>query len=82
MKIKIHPDEFVNRHIGPRNKDLDLMRTKCGAESIDALIDETIPANIRLDKKLKINPALSEHQFIRQLKKTASKNKILYRDGI
>jgi glycine dehydrogenase len=76
MKTIIPPDEFVNRHIGPSSKDLEQMRAECGAESIDALIDETIPAIIRLDKKLKINPALSEHQFIRQLKKTASKNKV------
>ena len=76
MKTIIPPDEFVNRHIGPSSKDLEKMRAECGAESIDALIDETIPAIIRLDKKLKINTALSEHQFVRQLKKTASKNKV------
>ncbi len=76
MRTKIHFDKFVNRHIGPRNKDLEQMRAECGADSINALIDETIPANIRLDKELKLNPALSEHQFIRRLKKTALKNKV------
>lgn len=76
MKTITDPGKFVNRHIGPRNKDLEQMRAECGAESIDALIDETIPANIRLDKELKLKPALSENQFIRELKKTASKNKV------
>jgi len=76
MKTNIHPNKFVNRHIAPSNKDLEQMRAECGAESIDSLIDETIPANIRLEKKLKLNPAVSEHQFIKELKKTASKNKV------
>ncbi|RKY96712.1 MAG: glycine dehydrogenase (aminomethyl-transferring), partial [Ignavibacteriae bacterium] len=76
MKTKTKTDKFVNRHIGPAKKDLEQMRAECGAESIDALIDETIPANIRLDKELKLDPALSEHQFIKELKKTALKNKV------
>jgi len=71
MKPKTDSEEFVNRHIGPRNKDLEQMRAECSAESLDALIDETIPDNIRLDKELNLSPALSEHQFVRQLKKTA-----------
>ena len=76
MKTNIHPNKFVNRHIAPSNKDLEQMRAECGAESIDSLIDETIPVNIRLEKKLKLNPAVSEHQFIKELKKTASQNKV------
>jgi len=76
MKTNIHPNKFVNRHIAPSNKDLEQMRADCGAESIDSLIDESIPANIRLDKELKLNPPVSEHQFIKDLKKTASKNKV------
>ena len=41
------PDKFVFRHIGPRPSDLEPMLEAVGASSLDALIDEAIPADIR-----------------------------------
>ncbi len=71
-----HPDKFVNRHIGPRNHQLEEIAKFCGVNSVDDLIDETIPANIRLNKKLSLAPAVTEYSFIKNLKKIASKNKV------
>ena len=71
-----HPDKFVNRHIGPRDHQLVEMAEFCGAKSIDDLIEETIPANIRLKKELGIAPAVNEHTYITNLSEIASKNKI------
>ncbi len=71
-----HPDKFVNRHIGPRDNQLDEMVKMCGGNSIDKLIDETIPADIRIDEKLNLDPAVNEHAFIENLKKIASQNKV------
>jgi glycine dehydrogenase len=76
MKLFDHPDKFVNRHIGPSSEELDKMVKTCGADSIEQLIDETIPAQIRLKEELKIQSPVNEHIYIEDLKKTAAKNKV------
>ena len=76
MKKLEHPDKFVNRHIGPRTFQLEEMAKTCGVNSIDELIDKTIPANIRYNKKLDLTPAVTENTFIKKLQKIASKNKV------
>ena len=52
--------EFIRRHNGPREHDETHMLDVINASSIDALIDETVPAAIRLDSALECGPALSE----------------------
>ncbi len=42
-------DDFVGRHIGPRPDDLAEMLSVIGVSSVDELIDETVPAPIRMD---------------------------------
>src|SRR3990170_2434558 len=76
MKSLEHPDKFLSRHIGPRDNQLQDMVKICGVNSVDELIDETIPSNIRLNKELNLSPAVSEHTFIENLTKIASLNKI------
>jgi glycine dehydrogenase len=67
---------FASRHIGPREKDIKTMLAKTGATSLDELIDQTIPFNIRLQKPLNLPEGLSEHEYLQELKLTASRNKI------
>ncbi|MBC8046737.1 MAG: glycine dehydrogenase (aminomethyl-transferring), partial [Fimbriimonadaceae bacterium] len=57
------------------------MLNEIGISSFDQLIDETIPANIRLQKKLKLSDALTEYQYLDHIKKKAAKNKV-YRNYI
>lgn len=71
-----HYDKFENRHIGPREEDQLIMLKECGLNSIDELIDETIPANIKLNKELSIDEPLSEFEFAQKLNQIAAKNKI------
>lgn len=71
-----HPDKFVNRHIGPSDEDINEMVSVCGVKSIDELIDQTIPAGIRLKDEIKLDPELSEYDFIKHLKELASRNQI------
>ncbi len=52
MKEFDHPDKFVNRHIGPTEDELNQMAKACGANSMDDLIDQTVPSNIRLKEIL------------------------------
>lgn len=76
MKELGHPDKFEDRHIGPTTEELSDMAKSCGLNSVDELIDETIPAQIRLNKKLKLSPALNEHILIEELKDIAKKNEV------
>jgi len=76
MKEFDHPDKFLNRHIGPSDQELDEMVKACGAESIEQLINETIPEGIRLKEELKLKSPVNEHIFIEDLRKIADKNKV------
>ena len=67
---------FANRHIGIGEKDLAVMLEKIGVESLDELVNKTIPANIRLKEKLKLEPAMTEREFSEHIAWLASKNKI------
>ncbi|MBN8702065.1 MAG: aminomethyl-transferring glycine dehydrogenase [Bacteroidetes bacterium] len=68
-------DLFVNRHNGPGKSQIETMIKKIGVGSVDELIAQTIPTNIRLKNKLNISPALSEFEYHKQLRITAKKNK-------
>ena len=75
----MHPldanDWFAPRHIGPSPAERDAMLAAIGAASLDALIDEAIPASIRLKQPLSLPPAESEHQYLRRLTRIARRNK-------
>ena len=69
-------DIFRNRHIGPRENDLKEMLKIIKADSLDKLIDDTVPSNIRLEKPLNLDKPLSEFELLNRLKSIASKNKL------
>ena len=66
---------FTDRHIGPSNKDINLMLETLNVESLDALTKQTVPADILLDKNLDLSPAVSENQYLANLKELVAKNK-------
>ena len=72
----ITTDKFVNRHNGPRENDVKAMLAKIGAKSVDELIDQTIPAAIRLKKPLNLSAGMTEYNYHKHLRAIASKNKI------
>ena len=53
-------DNFLTRHLGPREKEIQQMLSFIGVESIEELLTETIPEEIRLKDKLESNTPLSE----------------------
>ena len=67
---------FTRRHVGPGEDDQRSMLSRMGLNSVDELIDQTIPASIRLSKPLDIEPALSERDALAELKTKANKNKV------
>lgn len=69
-------DSFEKRHIGISKEDLESMLSSVNVESLDELIAQTIPSKIRLTKDLDIPDALSEYEYLNELKKIASKNKV------
>ena len=68
--------EFSGRHIGPGERETAEMLKTIGVGSLDELIDKTVPASIRLKKPLKIPVAQTEFEYLGELKKIASKNKV------
>jgi glycine dehydrogenase len=69
-------ESFSSRHIGPDADETAAMLKAVGAASLDALIDEAIPARIRLAKPLNVPEGLSEYHFLRDLQDTAKKNQL------
>ena len=74
-------DSFVDRHIGPRREDVDVMLEKIRYPSLDDLIKDTIPADIRHDRLLKLGESQTEHEVLAELRKIASQNEV-YRSFI
>jgi glycine dehydrogenase len=66
---------FVSRHIGPRSADLAHMLDVVGAPTLDALIAQTVPANIRLPRELDLPAPSSEAALLQELTAIAAKNK-------
>ena len=69
-------EQFQSRHIGPDSEQVRQMLQLIKASSVDELISQTIPANIRLKKNLQLPPAQSEFEFLNAFRKTVSRNKI------
>jgi glycine dehydrogenase len=72
----LYQEKFESRHNGPDASQIDDMLKFVKAASLDELIDQTVPANIRLKKPLNLPAAQSEFEFLKNFKKTASKNKV------
>ena len=76
MNMTTFYDQFANRHIGPNEAELKEMLEVIGVESLDQLIDETVPSTIRSEKTLDIPEAMTEYEYLRELKDTAQLNKV------
>src|SRR5665648_372237 len=68
---------FVDRHIGPRPDDVARMLERIGAPSLDALIDQAVPAAIRTGRPLDLPPARSEAEVLAALHAIADRNTVL-----
>ena len=72
------PYDFANRrHIGPSASEIAEMLTVVGAPNLHALIDETVPANIRQPLRIDFGKSLSERRALDKLRATANKNRLL-----
>ncbi len=69
-------NEFAQRHIGPNEQETKEMLEVIGISSVEELIAKTVPAAIRSKEELKTGGPVSEFQYLTELKKTASLNKV------
>ena len=71
-----HPDHFPRRHIGPGREETREMLSLLGYPSLDALVDDAVPPQIRLQRPLQLPPARSEYEALAALKEVASQNQV------
>src|SRR3984893_3723374 len=76
-KPTIDITDFPRRHIGPNQTETAEMLRQVGFESPDALIDATVPKNIRLDHELNLPEAKSEAEALAELRAISKKNKVV-----
>ncbi len=69
-------NNFIKRHNGPREEEVNQMLEKIGVFSLNELIDETVPKAIRLKKPLNLPDGLNEYEYLNHIKKIAERNKI------
>ena len=69
--------DFVGRHIGPRDHDVDAMLETVGQPSLEALCDVAVPGAIRMSGSLDVEAATSELAVLEELRGLAEKNSVL-----
>ena len=74
MSNDLEPGTFQSRHIGADDAEAREMLAAIGASSIEALVDEAVPARIRLDKSLNLPDGMPEHEFLRELRSIAARS--------
>jgi glycine dehydrogenase len=67
---------FVERHVGPDFEELAAMLRQIGYNSLDSLVDDTIPERLRFRKPLALQPAETEFEMLRKLREIAAKNHV------
>lgn len=77
MNIELSPREssFVHRHIGPSSQEITDMLQSLGLDSIEQLLAQTIPADIRSPKDLSLPDAMGEHAYLDHMRSLMARNK-------
>jgi glycine dehydrogenase len=77
MAVDLEPkDRFSSRHIGPDDADVAEMLAALGLPSLDALVGQTVPGDIRLAAPLRLPPAVTEAEVLAELRALAEKNQV------
>ena len=72
----MNTEAFERRHIGPSDEEVKEMLSLIKANSIEELINQTIPESIRNKEQMKLDPPMSESDYLAHLKKISSLNKV------
>jgi glycine dehydrogenase len=68
--------DFARRHIGPNPDEIREMLDEIGFDNLDALIDATVPKNIRSDRQLNLPEAKSEAETLAELRAISKRNQV------
>ena len=68
--------DFVRRHIGPGERQIEEMLSVLGLDSLDEMIDRTVPAEIRSDRPFDLPPPMSERQFVTASRRVRERNRV------
>ncbi|QOC21166.1 aminomethyl-transferring glycine dehydrogenase [Wenzhouxiangella sp. AB-CW3] len=71
-------DDFVDRHIGPRDEDIRAMLDTIEAESLESLMQQTMPGSIRHDGGLALPPSDNEERVLDQIRSIAARNTVTH----
>ena len=77
LKDLLQQNEFLSRHIGPTEPEIQGMLTTLGVETLDELVQTTLPEQIRTDTGLHIGEPTPENQALAELRAKAEQNKVL-----
>jgi glycine dehydrogenase len=70
-------DGFIPRHVGPSEEELRAMLAALGLDSLDALVDQTVPRRIRLGGKLPLEAPRTESEALLELREIAARNVVM-----
>ncbi len=73
---QLQQEEFIQRHIGPDAAEAREMLETIGVESIEKLIELTVPDSIRSQQSLKVSDAISEYDYLNKITTLGQKNKV------
>ena len=76
MQAREQRDDFARRHIGPAEDEIGAMLRELGIEDLDALVDATVPKNIRFDRPVDLPEPKSEAEALDELRAISKKNKV------
>jgi len=77
QQLENHGD-FIGRHIGPNQHDIDAMLADLGCRSLDALMDEVMPKSIRRSDQMELPRALNETEMLARLRQLAEQNVVCH----
>jgi len=72
----MQPDKFALRQIGPREEEISKMLTTLEVDSIEELLSQTIPEDIRLKQPINLREGISEFRFLNELRALSEENEL------
>ena len=69
-------DKFALRHIGPNEEEITKMLAALEVDSLEGLLSETLPEEIRLPQQLTLREGISEYRFLNNLRALSNENKL------
>ena len=72
----MQPDKFALRHIGPKDEEVSKMLTALEVDSVEELLSQTLPPEIRLPQPLNLREGISEYRFLNELRALSDENQL------